>query len=85
MSDSICVLSWQEPGLREVSRGERLHLCEDAQLMADELNREWPNINHWAAPATSDELASHAARAARLMADEKRAKASLLAFSVLQI
>jgi hypothetical protein len=68
MSERICVLAWEEPGVTGVSRGEKLHIYEDARLMADELNREWPNICHWAAPATEAELAAHAAQAARLMA-----------------
>jgi hypothetical protein len=72
MSDRICVLAWEEPGLTVVKRGEKLHVCADAQLMADELNREWPSIHHWAAPATDAELAVHAAQAARLMANERR-------------
>ncbi|MBV8104270.1 MAG: hypothetical protein JO223_06540 [Hyphomicrobiales bacterium] len=70
MSERICVLAWQEPGVTGVSRGVKLHVCEDARLMADELNREYPDIHHWAAPATDAELALHAAQAARLMALE---------------
>jgi hypothetical protein len=65
--DRICVIAWQG------HRGEKLHFCEDAQLMASELNREWPSIEHWAAPATADEIRAHAAQAAHLMA---RASAS---------
>jgi hypothetical protein len=72
MSERICVLAWEEPGVTVVKRGEKLHVCGDAQLMADELNGEWPSIHHWAAPATDAELAAHAAQAARLMADESR-------------
>ena len=72
MSDRICVLAWGEPGVTAVSRGEKLHIYEDGRLMADELNREWPNIYHWAAPATDAELTAHAAQAARLMADATR-------------
>ncbi|MBV8105431.1 MAG: hypothetical protein JO223_12570 [Hyphomicrobiales bacterium] len=72
MNERICVLAWGEPGVTRVKRGEKLHLCGDAQLMADELNREWPSIRHWAAPATDSELADHAAQAARLMAHERR-------------
>jgi hypothetical protein len=49
MSERICVLAWEEPGVTGVSRGEKLHIYEDARLMADELNREWPNICHWGA------------------------------------
>jgi hypothetical protein len=62
VSDRICVLAWQG------HRGEKLHLSEDAELMASELNREWPSIQHWAAPATADEIRAHATQAARLMA-----------------
>ena len=72
MSERICVLAWEEPGVTEVQRGEKLHVCGDVQLMADELNREWPSIHHWAAPATNAELAVHSAQAARLMANERR-------------
>jgi hypothetical protein len=61
-SDRICVLAWQG------HRGEKLHLSEDAGLMASELNREWPSIKHWAAPATADEIRAHASQAARLLA-----------------
>jgi len=57
MSERICVLAWQELGVTGVSRGAKLHVCEDARLMADELNREYPDIYHWAAPATDAELA----------------------------
>ena len=73
MSDRICVLAWKQPGVTAVSRGDKLHILEDARLMADELNREWPSIFHWAAPATDAELAAHAAQAARLMAGETEA------------
>jgi hypothetical protein len=45
-----------------------MRVCEDARLMASELDREWPSIEHWAAPATADELRAYAAQAARLMA-----------------
>jgi hypothetical protein len=62
VSDRICVLAWRG------HRGEKLHLSEDAELMASELNREWPSIEHWAAPATADEIRAHATQAARLMA-----------------
>ena len=61
VSDRICVLAWQG------HRGEKLHLLEDAELMVSELNREWPSIQHWAAPATADEIRAHATQAARLM------------------
>jgi hypothetical protein len=70
MNERICVLAWREPGRTGVRRGEKLHICEDARLMADELNREYPEIHHWAAPATDAELEGHAAQAARLMAME---------------
>jgi hypothetical protein len=53
-------------------RGDKLHLYEDARLMASELNREWPSIEHWAAPATADELRAYAAQAARLRARAAR-------------
>jgi hypothetical protein len=53
MSDRICVLAWSQPGATEVSRGEKLHACDDARLMASELNREWPGVDHRAAPATA--------------------------------
>ena len=72
MSERICVLAWQGLGVAGVSRGKKLHVCEDARLMADELNREYPDIRHWAAPATDAELALHAAQAVRLMALETR-------------
>ena len=49
-------------------RGDKLHLYEDARLMASELNREWPSIEHSAAPATADELRPYASQAARLRA-----------------
>jgi hypothetical protein len=62
VSDRICVIAWQG------HRGEKLHLSEDTELMASELNREWPSIEHWAAPATADEIRAHATQAARLMA-----------------
>jgi hypothetical protein len=39
--------------------------------MANELNREWPSIEHWAAPATADEIKGHAAQVARLVARER--------------
>jgi hypothetical protein len=74
MRERICVLAWKEPGISGVSRGEKLHVCGEAQFMADELNREWPSIHHWAAPATDVELAAHARQAARLMAAESALK-----------
>ena len=64
MSERIPRLAWQEPGLAGVSRGTS-HVYEDARLMADELDREYPDIYHWAAPATDVELRLHAAQAAR--------------------
>ena len=36
VSDRIFVVAWQG------HRGEKLHLSEDAELIASELNREWP-------------------------------------------
>jgi hypothetical protein len=44
MRERICVLAWKEPGISGVSRGEKLHVCGEAQFMADELNREWPSM-----------------------------------------
>ena len=72
VSERICVLAWQEPGGTLVSRGKKLHLREDALLMAEELDREYPELHHWAAPATEAELTLHAAQLARLMAEEAR-------------
>jgi hypothetical protein len=66
MSDRICAPAWSQPGATEVTRGENLHACDDARLMARKLNREWPGVDHRAAPATGRELAAHAAQAARL-------------------
>jgi hypothetical protein len=65
-SDRICVLASQGPG-GAVHRAEKLYSCEDAKLVASELNREWPAVKYWAAPATADEMKAHAARAARLI------------------
>jgi hypothetical protein len=62
VSDRIFLVAWQG------HRGEKLHLSEDAELIASELNREWPHIHHWAAPATAEEIRAHATQAARLMA-----------------
>jgi hypothetical protein len=62
VSDRIFVVAWRG------HRGEKLHLSEDAELIASELNREWPQIQHWAAPATADEIRAHATQVARLMA-----------------
>jgi hypothetical protein len=67
MSDGICVLAWREPGATEINRGDRLHFCADVQLMASELNREYPDVEHWAAPATDYEIAVHTTQAARLV------------------
>lgn len=76
MNERICVLAWQDLGVSEVSRGEKLHLREDVELMAEELNREYPELYHWAAPATEAELAVHAAQVARLMDGERRVRGS---------
>ena len=73
MSDGICVLAWRDPGATMINRGDRLHFCKDVQLMASDLNREYPEVDHWAAPATDYEIAAHPIRAAnlvRLFADE---------------
>jgi len=69
-SDRICVIASQGLG-GAVGRADRLYSCEDATLIASELNREWPGSKHWAAPATADEIKAHAAQAARLIAQEK--------------
>jgi hypothetical protein len=60
--ERICVIA------SKGHRGDKLYLHEDARLMASELNREWPSIEHWAAPATADELIAYASQAARLRA-----------------
>ena len=65
LSDRICVLAARGPG-GAARRLDKLYLCEDARLVASELNREWPGNEYWAAPATADELKAHAAQAARL-------------------
>ena len=65
-SGRICVLAAQGPG-GAVGRADKLYSCEDARLVASELNREWPSVKHWAAPATADEIKAHAARAACLI------------------
>jgi hypothetical protein len=65
-SGRICVLAEQGPG-GAVSRVDKLYSCEDARLIASDLNREWPSVKHWAAPATADEIEAHAAQAARLL------------------
>ena len=66
LSDRICVLASRGPG-GAARHLDKLYLCEDARLVASELNREWPGNEYWAAPATADELKAHAAQAARLM------------------
>jgi hypothetical protein len=72
-NERICVLAWQEPGATpRVSRGNKLHLREDTLLMAAELDRDYPEFDHWAAPATEAELVVHATQLARLMAEEVR-------------
>ncbi len=43
VNERICVLAWQEPGGTFVSRGKKLHLREDALLMAHELDRDIQN------------------------------------------
>jgi hypothetical protein len=65
-SDRICVLASRAPGGAS-RRLDRLYSCEDAALVANELNREWPSNRYWATPATADELRAHPAQAARLM------------------
>jgi hypothetical protein len=65
-SDRICVLASQGPR-GAVHRIDKLYSCEDARLVASELNREWPSNKYWAAPATADEIKAHAAQAGRLM------------------
>jgi hypothetical protein len=64
--DRVCVLASRGPGGAD-HRLDKLYSCEDASLVASELNREWPSVKHWAAPATADELKAHTAHAARLM------------------
>jgi hypothetical protein len=68
--DRICVLASQGPR-GAVHRADKLYSCEDARLVASELNREWPSVEYWAAEATPDEIKAHAAQAARLIAQEK--------------
>jgi len=63
LSDRICVLASRGPG-GAARRLDKLYLCEDARLVASELNREWPGNEYW---PTADELKAHAAQAARLM------------------
>jgi hypothetical protein len=65
-SDRICVVASQGPG-GAVHRADKLYSREDATLVASELNREWPSVKYWAAPATADEIKAHAAQAARLI------------------
>jgi hypothetical protein len=64
--DRICVVASQAEG-GTVGRADRLYSCEDARLIASELDREWPSIKHWAAPATVDEIEAHPTQAARLL------------------
>jgi hypothetical protein len=70
-SDRLCVLASQGPGGAE-SRGDKLYSCENARLLARELNSEWPGSNYWAALATAHEIKAHAVQAARLIARERR-------------
>jgi hypothetical protein len=69
--DRLCVIATQVTG-GAVHRADRLYSCEDAELTASELNREWPSIQHWAAPATAEELNAHAVQAGRLMRSSAR-------------
>ncbi|MBV8239895.1 MAG: hypothetical protein JOY75_03780 [Hyphomicrobiales bacterium] len=68
MNERICVVAWQEPGAALVGRARKLHLREDAVLMAEELNRDYPELHHWAAAATETELTVNVAQVARLTA-----------------
>jgi hypothetical protein len=65
-NDRICVIASRGPGGASY-RLDRLYSWDDATLVANELNREWPSNRYWATPATADELKAHAAQAARLM------------------
>jgi hypothetical protein len=57
MSERICVLAWEEPAVTGVSRGEKLHIYEDARLMADELNRvAREQRRSWHGPAKPNRL-----------------------------
>ena len=67
-SGRICVVASEGKG-GTVSRADRLYTCEDARLIASELDREWPSIKHWAAPATADEIKAHPTQGARLLRD----------------
>jgi hypothetical protein len=69
-SDRICVIASRGPR-GAVHRADKLYSCEDARLIASELNREWPGSKYWAPPATADEIKAHAAQAARLIARQK--------------
>ncbi len=66
LSGRICVLA-SEGREGAVARADKLYSCEDARLVASDLNREWPSVKHWAAPATADELKAHPVQAARLI------------------
>jgi hypothetical protein len=70
-SDRLCVLASQGPGGAE-RRGDKLYSCEDASLIANELNSDWPGSKYRAALATAHEIKTHAAQAARLIARERR-------------
>lgn len=76
-SGRICVLASQG---REgaVARADKLYSCEDAKLVASELNREWPSVKHWAAPATADEIKAHPVQAARLICSISSASRCLM-------
>ena len=65
-ADFCVVASQGEPG-GAVGRADKLYSCEDATLVANGLNCEWPSVEHWAAPATADEIKAHPAQAARLI------------------
>jgi len=69
VNERICVLAWQEAGAALVGRTRKLHLREDAVLMAEELNRDYPELYHWAAPANETELTVNVAQVARLTAE----------------
>jgi hypothetical protein len=65
-TDRICVVASRSAG-GAAWRADRLYSCEDATLVASELNRELPSNRYWAAAATADEIKAHPAQAARLM------------------
>jgi hypothetical protein len=68
--ERICVLAWQETGVRPwVCRGNKLHFGDDTEIVAAELDREYPEFHHWAAPATEAELIVHAVQLGRLLAE----------------